>query len=135
MSEERIAVVLTGTNFEELLGVPIVIDETGRKVSATVLRLLDTYQVADKIIGLSFHTTASNSCMISGACTIIKQSFGRPLLWMASRHDIYEVSKTPMNSSSALSQVLRFPSSSDSEKMGLLEQDIRRYPQRRTTLG
>ena len=91
ISEERIAVVLTGTNFEELLGVPIAIDGTGREVAATVLRLLETYQIADKIIGLSFDTTASNSGMIRGACTIIEQSLERPLIWLACRHHIHEV--------------------------------------------
>jgi len=91
VSEGRIAIVLTGTNFEELLGVPIAIDGTGKKVAATVLYLLETYQTADKIIALSFDMTASNSGMIRCACIIIEQSLGRPLLRPACRHHIHEV--------------------------------------------
>ena len=85
--------VLTGTNLEDLLGVhvPIAIDGTGREVAATILCLLETYQIADKIIALSFDTTASNSGMISGACIIIEQSLGRPLLWLGCRRHIHEV--------------------------------------------
>jgi len=83
--------MLTGTNFKELLGVPIAIDGTRREVAATVLCLLETYQIADKIFTVSFDTTESNSGMISGACTIIEQPFGRPLLWLACRHHIHEV--------------------------------------------
>lgn len=54
ISEKRIAVVFTGTNYKELLGVPIAINETERKVAATVFQLLETYYIVDKIIGLSF---------------------------------------------------------------------------------
>lgn len=72
--------MLSGTKFEELLGVPVTIDGTRREVAATVLRLPETYQVVDKIVAFSFDMSASNSGMISRACTIIEQSPGRPLL-------------------------------------------------------
>src|SRR6218665_4034043 len=49
------------------------------------------YQIADKIIALSFDMTASKSGMIRGTCVIIEQSLGRPLLWLACRHHIHEV--------------------------------------------
>src|SRR6218665_1621941 len=49
------------------------------------------YQIADKIIALSFDMTASKSGMIRGTCIIIEQSLGRPLLWLACRHHIHEV--------------------------------------------
>lgn len=56
--------MLTGTNFEELFGVPIAINKTWKKVAATVFQLLEMFHNADKIIGLSFDTL-SNSGMIS----------------------------------------------------------------------
>ena len=91
-SEERIAVVLTGANFEELLGVPVSVDGTGKEVAAAVLQLLEPHEkTAAMIIALSFDTTASNSGMISGACINIERALGRPLLWLACRHHIYEL--------------------------------------------
>src|SRR6218665_3412977 len=53
ISEESIAVVLIGTNFEELLGASIAIDGTRGEVAATtVLCPLEMYQIADRIIAL-----------------------------------------------------------------------------------
>lgn len=90
--EERIAVVLTGANFEELLGVPVSVDGTGKNVAAAVLKLLEPHEkIADMIIALSFDTTASNSGMINGACMTIEKALGRSLLWLACRHHIYEL--------------------------------------------
>lgn len=86
ISEERIAVVLTEINFEQLLRIPIAIDGTEREVAGTFLQLLEAYHIADKIIGFLSDMTSLNSCIIGGSCIIIKQFVGRPLLWLARQH-------------------------------------------------
>jgi len=61
--------------------------------------------------------TASNSGMIRGACIIIEQSLGRPLLWLACWYHIHEVVlKNTYELLFGPSQVLRFLCSSDSEE-------------------
>ena len=89
--EERIAVVATGEGFEELLGVPVARDGTGSEVARVVFEEVQRLGIRNKIVGLSFDTTASNSGMLSGACVKLEGLIGRPLLWFACRHHILEI--------------------------------------------
>lgn len=89
--EDRIAVMATGKDFEELLGIPVAVDGTGAQVAATVFQQVVRLGLQEKIVGLSFNTTASNSGMLAGACIRLQETLGRLLLWLACRHHIYEV--------------------------------------------
>ena len=89
--EERIALVFSGVDFEEILGVPVASDGTGQEVAKTVFTEVERLELRDRIIGLSFDTTAANSGMLKGACIHIESLLDRPLLWLACRHHVYEV--------------------------------------------
>ncbi|KAG0726492.1 hypothetical protein GWK47_004318 [Chionoecetes opilio] len=90
-SEDRIAVVATGQNFEEILGVPVAQDGTGQEVTRTVFQEVERVGARGQIIGLSFDTTASSSGMLAGACVHLENLLGRSLFWLACRHHVLEV--------------------------------------------
>lgn len=89
--EDRIAVVATGQNFEEILGVPVAEDGTGQEVARTVFQQVERVGAREQIIGFSFDTTAANSGMLTGACIHLENLLGRPVLWLACRHHVLEV--------------------------------------------
>lgn len=89
--EDRVAVLVTGKDFEHLLGVPVALKGTGEQMAEVVIREVDRLGLRDNIIGMSFDTTASNTGLIQGACTRIESEFGRTLLWLACRHHTHEL--------------------------------------------
>ena len=89
--EDQIAIVATGVEFEEILGIPTAKTGTGDEVTKTVLRETERLKLKEKIIGLSFDTTAANSGLVKGACIRIEKDLDRPLLWLACRHHIHEM--------------------------------------------
>ena len=82
MSEE-------GTEF--LLGVPVTADSSGREEATAVLEELKEQGLANKIITLSFDTTATSTGMIRGACIRVEKDLGRDLLWLACWHHVREI--------------------------------------------
>ncbi|CAH0561738.1 unnamed protein product [Brassicogethes aeneus] len=89
--EDRVAVLVSGKDFEHLLGVPVAMKGTGEQMAEVVIREVDRFGLRDNIIGISFDTTASNTGLIQGACTRIEREFGRTLLWLACRHHTHEL--------------------------------------------
>ncbi|XP_077155302.1 uncharacterized protein LOC143817697 [Ranitomeya variabilis] len=89
--EDGVAVLVTGKDFEHLLGVPVAQKGTGELIAEVVIQEVDRFALRDHIIGISFDTTASNTGMIQGACIRIEIEFGRPLLWLACRHHTHEL--------------------------------------------
>lgn len=89
--QDRIAVLVTGEGQEQLLGVPLALDGTGQRMAEVVLNELEKADLRDKIVGLSFDTTASNTGMFQGACIRIEKDLDRDLLWLACRHHVSEV--------------------------------------------
>ncbi|KAL7641304.1 UNVERIFIED_CONTAM: hypothetical protein RMT77_008442 [Armadillidium vulgare] len=65
---ERIEVVVTGEGMEELFGVPEILDGTGNQAEKIVRRMLTTVGIENKIIGMVFDTSASNTGIVQGAC-------------------------------------------------------------------
>ena len=72
-SEERLPVLVSGDGVAKLLAVPKLSNGTGRTMAAAVFSALEDWEVADRIVALSFDTTASNSGLTNGACTLIEQ--------------------------------------------------------------
>ena len=56
--EDRVAVVVTGLDFEHLLGVPLTQTGTGAQLARVVIQELNRFGLRNNIIGLSFDTTA-----------------------------------------------------------------------------
>lgn len=102
---ERIAIVLTGNKIEQLLGVVTAEDGKGVTAAKSVDRMLSEWdgwnqtngknksiRIRDRIIGMSFDTTNSNTGHIKGACKIFEEKFmKRKLLHFACRHHVFEV--------------------------------------------
>lgn len=89
--EDRVAVFVTGKNFEHLLGVPVAAKGTGEEMAKVVLKEVDKFDVRRHIIGICFDTTASNTGLSQGACVRIENDFKRILLWLACRHHTHEL--------------------------------------------
>lgn len=58
---ERLPVIVTGLETEQLLGVPKIIRGTGANQAAAVVHLLNEWNISDRVRGICFDTTASNT--------------------------------------------------------------------------
>lgn len=58
---DRLAVVVSGSHFEQLLNIPKIESGTGEQQTLSIIDSLDDWGIADKIKGLCFDTTASNT--------------------------------------------------------------------------
>lgn len=47
--------------------------------------------VAEKIVGMSFDTTSTNTGCDNGACAILPRLLGKNLLWLACNHHVFEI--------------------------------------------
>ena len=65
---DRIAVIVTGNGLEKLLAVPKIGRGTGEEQAAACLKILDDWKIRDKLQGLVFDTTSSNTGIHKGAC-------------------------------------------------------------------
>lgn len=90
---ERLAVLVTAltSGKTQLLGVPQLASGSGENQASAVHALLDEWNLAEKVAGLSFDTTPSNSGRLSGAAYLLEQKLGRTLLSLACRHHVYEL--------------------------------------------
>lgn len=73
------------------LGVPNIGNGTGKSQAEAVINLLNEWKITDKVKLMCFDTTASNTGVRNGACKIIKDKIGHPILGLACRHHIMEV--------------------------------------------
>ena len=93
-SRERLAVLVSGApEYTEgkLLGVPCLMDSTGKSQADASYDLLDVWRLTDNIAALVFDTTASNSGIRKGAATLLEHRIGRKLFYLACRHHILEI--------------------------------------------
>lgn len=93
--EERLVVAVGTQDETKLLGAPTFRAnarlQTGEVVAQQVLNLLDKWNCKDKIVNMTFDTTASNTGHLSAACIKIQEKLSCYLLWSACRHHIGEV--------------------------------------------
>lgn len=89
--KERIAVLISYGETEQLLGVPVADTSTGEEQALAVYECLEEWGVSHTIKAMCFDTTASNTGRLKGACTILEHMLGRELLYLACRHHILEV--------------------------------------------
>ena len=90
----RVAVVVKGIDEkreEFLLAVPEAAGGTGKEEAETVIKELRANKIEDTLSAISFDTTATNTGAVNGACKIIEEHLGRPVLWLACRHHIAEL--------------------------------------------
>lgn len=90
MKNERIAVSVNieGDNF--LLGIPACESSTGECQSEEIIKLLESYNISEDVIGLVFDTTATNTGRHSGVNTRLNQYLNKEVLHLACRHHVFE---------------------------------------------
>ena len=88
---DRLAIVVSGHGVQKLIGVPKLTRGTGEATASAVAEALDDWGLAERIVAMSFDTTASNTGALAGACTLLEQKLGRRLLSLACRHHVHEL--------------------------------------------
>lgn len=88
---DRLPVIITYDDREQLLGVPALTSGTGEDQAAAVFQLLEEWGLSDKVQALCCDTTASNTGRLRGACILLEQRLDRELLYLPCRHHIFEV--------------------------------------------
>lgn len=88
---DRLAVLVTSGDIEQLLGVPALPNSTGREQAEAVYDVLCEWNLKDKVIALCCDTTASNMGYLNGAATLLQQKLERDTLYFPCRHHIFEV--------------------------------------------
>ena len=88
---DRMPVIISQQTGAQLLGIPKIQSGTGVAMAEAILQLLVEWNVADKIVGMSFDTTSTNTGHTNGACSLLEKSLGKRLLWLACDHHVYEI--------------------------------------------
>ncbi|KAL4131631.1 hypothetical protein QTP88_008916 [Uroleucon formosanum] len=88
---DRLPVIITAPNVEQLLGVPHLSSGTGKEISSAVYDTLKDWSMLEKVQAFVFDTTASNSGRLNGSCVLLEQMLNRPILFLACRHHIFEI--------------------------------------------
>ncbi|KAK3910672.1 Glycine reductase complex component B subunit gamma, partial [Frankliniella fusca] len=87
---DRLPVVVSGKDIEKLLGVPELKHGSGECIASAVVSLLKEWELDEKVVGMAFDTTSTNSGRWGGACALIQQKLGKELLELACRHHVLE---------------------------------------------
>ncbi|ESO06037.1 hypothetical protein HELRODRAFT_160152 [Helobdella robusta] len=88
---ERVAVLISCGEEEQLIGVPLLENGAGSTIAKSVYSELGKWGALDKIQAMSFDTTAVNTGRIKGACVLLEQLMEKKLLYLSCRHHILEV--------------------------------------------
>lgn len=90
---DRLPVLVTSLKdgSTKLLGVPALSAGTGQEAANNVIQQFGSWNLSDKVIGMCFDTTASNTGKAKGACILIENAMKGNLLWLACRHHMFEV--------------------------------------------
>lgn len=88
---DRLPVVVTALNMEQLLGVPEIKSSTGKEISSALYHTLQEWSLENTIQAFVFDTTASNTGRLNGVCHLLEQKLDRNILYLACRHHIYEI--------------------------------------------
>lgn len=88
---ERLAVILTASGVEKVLGIPKIEAGTGLNISEAIFDLAVEWDIDDKVEMICFDTTSSNTGPYSGSAVLLEQKFNRQLLYLPCRHHIYEL--------------------------------------------
>ena len=88
---DRLAVVVTVYNVDQLLGISKLTTGTGEAVSEAVITTLLDWNIQDRVKAMSFDATAANTGTKAGVCTLVEKKLDRELLHLACRHHMYEV--------------------------------------------
>lgn len=89
--EERLPIVISYDNKEQLIAVPKLDNSSGSEQAHAVWNAITNWHLENKVQILCCDTTASNTGRINGACVLLEQKLGREMLIFACRHHVYEL--------------------------------------------
>ena len=91
--KERLSVLVSSPDLDQpqILGAVPLEGQTGADIFQGVLSLLEEFDITDRVIGLSFDTTASNTGPDQGACYRLEDHLNKALLWLACRRHVMEL--------------------------------------------
>lgn len=88
---ERIAILLSFNGTSKFLSATSIDPGTGENIAIAVRDALISWNIIDRVGGMSFDTTASNTGPNSSATMFLQQFMDRKLIELACRHHIYEI--------------------------------------------
>lgn len=88
---ERLPILVSGEGVSKLLNAPKLPSSKGAAMADAVFATLQDWGLADRVVGMAFDTTASNTGQLSGACLLLQQKLDKHLLHFACRHHILEL--------------------------------------------
>lgn len=88
---ERLAVLVSGGGENKILGVPKLAASTGALQATAVYQCLCQWELENKVVGMCFDTTSSNTGKNIGACVLLEEKLNKNLLYFACRLHMLEV--------------------------------------------
>ena len=89
---DRLPLVVSGSEIEQLLGVPKLAIGSGESIAdAAVVNLAKQWRITERTKCKCFDTTNSNTGHHNGARVLIEQKLDKRFLHMACRHHVHEV--------------------------------------------
>jgi hypothetical protein len=88
---DRLPVLVSGKNVVKLLSVPKLDNGRAATMAHAILGTLDEWGLRERIKGLCFDTTASNTGAKGGVCIKLESEIGRQLLNLGCRHHVAEI--------------------------------------------
>ena len=88
---DRLPILVSGQDVVKLLSVPKLQDGTAASMAQAITQTIDDWGLRDRIKGLCFDTTSSNTGTKNGTCIQLEEELGRQLVNLACRHHISEI--------------------------------------------
>jgi hypothetical protein len=88
---DRLPILVSTMGEKKLLQIPKIPAGTGKAEAQAVYDAICEWKLTSLVQGMCFDTTSSNTGRLSGACIILEQLLGRPLLHFGCRHHIMEL--------------------------------------------
>uniref|UniRef100_A0A8D8MC19 Uncharacterized protein n=1 Tax=Cacopsylla melanoneura TaxID=428564 RepID=A0A8D8MC19_9HEMI len=89
--EERLPIIITSKDTEQILTIPTLPDSTGKSQAQAMYQALLEWDLLDKVEAFCCDTTASNLGKFNGAASLLEGMLGRDILYLPCRHHIFEV--------------------------------------------
>ncbi|XP_046430894.1 uncharacterized protein LOC124184831 isoform X2 [Neodiprion fabricii] len=89
--DDRIAIILSTSNVNQLLGVPKIFDGTAENHAVAILNTLEDWKVTPYIKAMCFDTPAVNTGILNGTAALIERKLNRKLIRLPCRHHIFKI--------------------------------------------
>lgn len=83
--------IVSGLGIKQLITIAKIPNEIGQSQANAVVLALEEWGLAEKVVGMSFDTTVSNTERKNSACILIKAKLEQDLLYCPCRHQIPEL--------------------------------------------